>query len=561
LLLVAVTSTAAAFFINSARNQALAAKDQETKARLEEEKARKVAEGRLELLYDGTEILTAIFKDLNPKNRDASAPSIQDVLGERLSVAAQQLEAAGLADPLVVAEMQDTVGNSLRELGHYDAAIAVLRKANQTNEQLRGPTDAATFTTSYSLARAHAAAEQWDEGLKIFAQCLDRTEGKLTPRHQRVLDFLGNTPGGKTTAFLEKRHQQQAAQLGPDHELTLATQQAWASSLFHDGHADQAAAILQSCLKLRQDKQGPDHAATLSTLHNLAFVLQASDQADQALALFQQCLDLHRKKFGDDDVKTLLTLNNLAVMYQRAEKTAEALPLLKECYERRLKKLGEGDAETLASMSNYAITLDAAGETSEALALLERCLELRTAKLGPTHEDTISSLGNLGLAYLKARERDKALPRLDEYIAAKRAQLATNEVAWASLLAQHSLELLRYEEFAAVEPLLRECLAIRRHKQPEVWSTFNTQSMLGAALVGKARPLLASDKQAALEALAEAEPFLVQGWTGLHARKAEVPAAAEPRFKEALQRLVDLYTVWEKPVDAARWQAELDQRN
>jgi hypothetical protein len=37
-------------------------------------------------------------------------------------------------------------------------------------------------------------------------------------------------------------------------------------------------------------------------------------------------------------------------------------------------------------------------------------------------------------------------------------------------------------KYAEAEPVLRECLALRTRKEPEAWTTFNTQSLLGDAL-------------------------------------------------------------------------------
>ena len=42
-------------------------------------------------------------------------------------------------------------------------------------------------------------------------------------------------------------------------------------------------------------------------------------------------------------------------------------------------------------------------------------------------------------------------------------------------------------------------------------------------------------------------------------REANPPPAAKTRLPEAIQRLVDLYTAWEKPQEAIRWQAILDE--
>jgi len=46
----------------------------------------------------------------------------------------------------------------------------------------------------------------------------------------------------------------------------------------------------------------------------------------------------------------------------------------------------------------------------------------------------------------------------------------------------------------------------------------------------------------------------------MKAREAKIPPAAKSRLPEAIRRLVDLYTAWEKPEEAAKWRKELESR-
>ncbi|HMO36467.1 MAG TPA: hypothetical protein PKA06_10535 [Gemmatales bacterium] len=87
----------------------------------------------------------------------------------------------------------------------------------------------------------------------------------------------------------------------------------------------------------------------------------------------------------------------------------------------------------------------------------------------------------------------------------------------------------------------RECLAIREKKEPEAWTTFNTMSMLGRALLGQKK-------------YAEAEPLLVKGYDRLKAREETIPPQASTRIPEALDRLIELYTATNKPVEAKKYQ-------
>jgi hypothetical protein len=44
----------------------------------------------------------------------------------------------------------------------------------------------------------------------------------------------------------------------------------------------------------------------------------------------------------------------------------------------------------------------------------------------------------------------------------------------------------------------------------------------------------------------------------MKARAAQIPPAAQTRLAEAVRRLADRYTAWEKPEEAAKWKEKLD---
>jgi non-specific serine/threonine protein kinase/serine/threonine-protein kinase len=79
---------------------------------------------------------------------------------------------------------------------------------------------------------------------------------------------------------------------------------------------------------------------------------------------------------------------------------------------------------------------------------------------------------------------------------------------------------------------------------PNDWSTFHTESLLGASLPGQ--------KQ-----FGDAEPLLIGGYKGLKQRAAEIPAPLQRHLTEAGERVVRLYDEWGKPEKAAEWRAKL----
>ena len=227
-----------------------------------------------------------------------------------------------------------------------------------------------------------------------------------------------------------------------------------------------------------------------------------------------------------------------------------AIEVFSRARETRKAKLGLDHPDTLTSMSNLAVAYRAAGKNDLALPLFEETLKLRKAKLGLDHPQTLTSMNNLALAYKAAGKFDLALPIVRELVTISRKVYPKDSPQLAQSFAIAGTILLPLKSFPEAEPILRECLAIREKAQPDAWTTFNTQSMLGGALLGQKK-------------YAEAEPLLVKGYEGLKAREETIPPEGSIRFPEALERLIELYTNWhasepDKDYDtkAAEWQAK-----
>ena len=217
---------------------------------------------------------------------------------------------------------------------------------------------------------------------------------------------------------------------------------------------------------------------------------------------------------------------------------------------------------------------------------LEEAAKILTASLGPDHPNTITTMANLGETYRAAGQIDKAIPFWEQaglglekrkfvhpnaksiidklvafheereqyaqaevwqrkWLAVEREKSGTDSIAYAVELARLGRILLRLQRWAEAEPVIRECLTIRHQKEPDAWSTFHTESLLGVALLGQAK-------------YADAEPLLLQGYQGMKSREATIPKTSKARTLEALERLVELYEEWGKEAETARWRKELE---
>ena len=303
---------------------------------------------------------------------------------------------------------------------------------------------------------------------------------------------------------------------------------------------------LEQTLELRKVTLGPEHRSTLKSMNNLARAYKCAGRVAEALLLFERTLELRKATLGPEHWDTLSSMSILAIEYHSAGRLAEALPL----YEQKLRltqaALGPEHPNSLISMNNLALAFATAGRLAEAVPLFEQTLPFMIEKFGSDYHNTIGAMAYLTQAYLTGDQPEKALPMFDRYIAGHRGLAAPDDLRFAGMLIAVSAKLLQHRQYEAAETYLRECLMIREKHLPDDWRLFNSKSTLGGALAGQKK-------------FQEAEPLLVEGYSGMKEREAQIPPLAQHRLPEAIQRLVDLYAAWEKPERATEWQKQLDQ--
>jgi tetratricopeptide (TPR) repeat protein len=594
LIVGVVGAVAGLYFVNEERNRTEVARKNEADRAEGERLAKISAEENLAYAKKGNELLGSVFAKLDPRRIAESGRPLQDVLKDNLTHAVKELEGSAIGDPLSVAAMQNTLGESLRGLGQYQQAIVLFEKARATRAAKLGPDHPSTLISMNSLALGYGAdgqldralplmeetlklrkaklgpdhsdtlmsmnnlatgylyAGRLDQALPLLEETLKLSKSKLGPDHADTVMSMNNLANGYTAAgrldqalpLLEETLKLSKAKLGPDHPSTLISMNSLAFGYSSTGRLDQARSLLEETLKLQKAKLGPDHPDTLITMNNLAEGYSATGQFDRAVPLYEETLKLTKGKLGPDHPSTLGSMNNLAQGYSSTGRLDQALPLLEETLKLCTAKLGPDHPNTLMSMNNLASGYKAAGRLDQALPLLEETLKLRKAKLGPDHPDTLKSVGNLAVGYQAAGKLDAAEPLFREVAEVAKRKSGDTSPPYASALANLGSNLIAQTKWADAEPLLRSALAIREKSQPDAWTTFAAQSLLGASLLGQNK-------------FADAEPLLVAGYEGMKAREAKIPPAAKVRVKESVERLVSFYEATGKAEEAAKWREKL----
>jgi len=145
-----------------------------------------------------------------------------------------------------------------------------------------------------------------------------------------------------------------------------------------------------------------------------------------------------------------------------------------------------------------------------------------------------------------------------------RKRLPKDNPPLAGFLESTGNDLLQMKKWGRAEPLLRESLAIREKTQLNAWFMFNSQSLLGASLLGQARSASKGEDKESLARAAglyrEAEPLLLKGYEGMKQREKTISPynGGISRIPQALDRLVELSTATNKPDEAKMWRKELE---
>jgi serine/threonine protein kinase/tetratricopeptide (TPR) repeat protein len=509
---------------------------------------------------------------------------------------------AALAVPFLercVTLRQDVLGNdhpdtlkarnslavAYRVAGRVPEAIALLEQVRDARARTLGADHLDTISAQHNLAVAYQSAGRLPEAIALFEQVRDaRTKAlgaenpdTLAVRHNLAFTYRAAGRVPEAIALFEQVRAARTKVLGADHPDTLRTRQALALAYRAAGRVPEAITLLEQVRDEQVKILGAEHPDTLTTLDSLAQVYKADGRLVLAIALYELVRDARVKNPGPEHPDTLVTLNNLAAAYLTVGRIPEAISILERVRDVQGKVVGPNHPDTLTTLNNLAAAYWKAQQLNRSVPLFEEVLQRQQATLGRQHPDTLRTVGNLGVNYKDAGQLEKAILLLEETYRASRTrptlrwvepklleaygkagktaeatQLVQTQVAdarkalprgspqLAASLVQSSMTLLQMAAFADAEPLLRECLAIREKTEPESWTTFHTQSLLGAALLGQQK-------------VEEAEPLLRAGYDGMKQRQAKIPRQSQVRLTEALERLVQFAEATGQMEEAAKW--------
>jgi serine/threonine-protein kinase len=309
---------------------------------------RQIAEQEAARADAAARFLEELFQASDPREARGHVPDARELLRRGTARLARDRK---LADqPLLRAQLLDTLGGIQTGLGLYDDARPLLQEALAIRQRLRGPDHPEVADT---LVRLGSLAQSSGQGnpVPLFRQALAIREQRLGPNHPVVAGTLNN--------------------LG--------------AALAARGRFDEAEAVLRRSLALHRQLWGERDPRVAKVLHNLSGIAFLQGRTEEGERLQRRALAIREASLPDDDPDLSGSREALALMLRKRGEAAEAARLLERVAAANERIYGPDHPELAKTLLNLGLAYASLDREAEARRLLERALAIDEKALEPGH--------------------------------------------------------------------------------------------------------------------------------------------------------------------------------
>lgn len=480
-----------------------------------------------------------------------------NILDENLlSLAVETIPKDFAGQPIVEAALRQSIGETYRALGLYDAAHEQFQMALEIRRNELGDNDPDTLQTLSSMGSVLRNLGNYSEAETFERKALDGRREVLGSEHPDTLSSIDDMGlllhyTGKfedAEVYYREALAGREKVVGADHPDTLDSLNNLASLLTSLGKLNEAHPVARESLERMRRVRGDDDETTLVAMHNMSYLLKSMGKYEEAQKLAREALAGFRRVLGDDHPNTISSMTHLGLLLREVNKFDEAKKYIAETLERNRRILGDHHPSTLNSVSDMGLILETMGDLEGAEPYYRESLEGTRRSLGNDHPNTLAGISNLAylLQSLERLEESEALFR--ETLDGCRRVLSNEHPQTLQAVFDLSVILRQTNRLQEAEALGEEAIKGARKTFPRAIPHF---------LAGYGKTLIELEKYRSGEAaLLEAEDTFRSTLGDTHHRTIDVR-----------RELVRLYTKWNKSepehgydVRLAEWQDALSNR-
>ncbi|XP_036862009.2 nephrocystin-3 isoform X1 [Manis javanica] len=356
------------------------------------------------------------------------------------SLKQQEKSCEGEESMICLADLYETLGRFLKDLGLLSQAVVPLQRSLEIRETALDPDHPRVARSLHQLASVYVQWKKFGNAEQLYKQALEISEnayGADHPHTVRELEALA-TLFQKQNKFEQAEHfrkksfkirqkatrrkgnlygfallRRRALQL---EELTLSKDTPDSARTLNElgvlyylqNNLETADQFLKRSLEMRERVLGPDHPDCAQSLNNLAALCNEKKQYDKAEELYERALDIRRRALAPDHPSLAYTVKHLAILYKKMGKLDKAVPLYELAVEIRQKSFGPKHPSVATALVNLAVLYSQMKKYVEALPLYERALKIYEDSLGRMHPRVGETLKNLAVLSYEEGDFEKA---------------------------------------------------------------------------------------------------------------------------------------------------------
>ena len=411
---------------------------------------------------------------------------------------AQSLE----AEPLVQAELFQTLGTIYQKLGKLDRAETLLQSALKTRKSALGEKNPAVAENLVALGLLRASQARLPEAEQLVRSGLEMSQRTLRPGHP----------------------------------ATARATQALGQILEDQGAYEKAIPVLEEAVRLQSARGGvpADLASSLTELANCHFYTGDYATSD---AINRRVLEMDRKLYGERHPHVADDLINLGANQYEWGHYPEAEQFYRQALEIIRGWYGKNHPETASALTMIGRALVAQQKFGEAGVIAREALQIQEQVYGSVHPRVASALNEVGRVALQQGKLDEAAASFSRMADIYRSIYPNGH--WLVGIAKANLAgvFMERKQFSRAENLYRDALHIYASTLPA------DHVNVGIGRVKLGRALLHEKRYA--DALVESHA----GYDIL----AKKPAKEHPWLKNAKQDLGEEYAALKQPEEAAKF--------
>jgi len=365
-----------------------------------------------------------LTEDLLQSIDPVKAQSQEVAIRHALDAASEKLEGKFQDEPLIEAQIRQTLGLTYRRIGEVQQAEPHLERVLRIREKELGEEHPDTQQTMRQLGLVYSNLGRYADAETLHTKSFELSRRILGEDHTVTLWSMAQVGTAaynlgcydKAESLWTRALRENRRLLGDEAQLTARTMAKLARAYTAQGRYDEAERLFLEALELQRRVESEESPELRITMGQLARLYTIQGKYDQAEPLLVTPLETLRRVLGERHRITLGTKHRLAMLYTAQGRYEEATRLLNETLNTRRQKYGDDHPHTLQTIKTMGQLRRAQQHYDEAESLLRQALDGSQRKLGPDHPETLESKHELAMLYKEQGRYDEAEPLLLEAV-------------------------------------------------------------------------------------------------------------------------------------------------